>query len=1051
MFEQNDQYLIFPYNESEPSSPQFLLFQELLENGLADREDDKILISHQEICRLSSVDQKILTLPESYPFDIKIDSDGLFQNPDFRLKLRFFEYNHGSQIVGKRSGCIFTLTDSTQYLLSPDQYLLCEAVDEFNALPDKELSSNLIKFSEIKALSRKSAAVLDSFLEKEQILVPEKVCLKLRKGENESLEILPEIENLKEPELVKQFEEKKFDRFNEIQKSYTLTDDKGNRIRIPLSKVQQDEFRKIKRYRKNEGELKEKLIENPQQFFDPDVIDLDNFSERVIDIGFYKPQYFPFVSPYKSEWIPGIIVDKGNEKTKVSIRDSHELAELEAAYKDAVKNEESKVKFKGAEIPPGECNELIALSKKQFEHPEQPVRKTENGKKVLIIEDNLHEDKYHENKNQPIPVPEIFIHNFKQPPNLKSGIKLYEHQKEGIAWMESLLDDGYPGSLLADDMGLGKTLQILSFIDWHNTNKNPEKKPYLIVAPVSLLENWNSEYFRFFKSSLTFQYVYGFQISLDKLRDRNIFITNYETVRNHQLIFGQVDWAVVVTDEAQRIKTPGTLITNAIKALKADFKIAATGTPVENSMVDLWCIVDFIVPGLLGSAKDFAKNYQRPIRKDISDEELNQLGTRLRSEIGLYFKRRLKENVLSDLPEKIERRTEVLMPEDQKNLYIQEIRNSQGADKQQILSVILNLKKISDHPYLTEYNYREIPSEKLIRISAKLKATVEILEEIKRKNEKAIIFAEFKETQRILQKIIQEHFKLKNISILNGDTATRKGKRSQKETRQEAIDRFSDSKIGFNVIIMSQLAAGVGLNVTAANHVIHYSRHWNPAKEAQATDRAHRIGQRKTVYVYYPMAVLPDIKTFDVILDKLLLRKRNLADSAMFPSAMSDVRIEDVSEKLSFNPKDRVKEEALQLEELDQFEPYFFEAAIAAIFKKRGFKITLTPKSNDKGADIVARSEDRNLLIQVKQSGTTVNDKAVGEVLKAKGYYEWKYKEIFSLLVATNNELNSNALLIAENNQVQKFDRSDLQKFFSTNQLFFSEIREIENERCMQI
>ncbi len=1049
MIETNNQFIIFPY-DPDLTDTRSSLFHELLENGLAEKENNKILISHEEICRLSPVDQNILNLPDTYPFEIKIDPDGLLQSPDFKFKLRFFEYNNGNQLFGKREGCILTLDDEIQYLLLPDQYLLCKAVDEFNSQPGKELPTNLIELSNIKELSKKSGAILDPFLENENVIVPEKISLKLNKGTDESLEILPEIENLKDEKLVRQFEEKKFDRFNRIPATYTLTDENNNRIRIPLTEKQQDEFKKIKKYRKTSGELKQRIIKNPQEFFDPDIIDLDNFSDRVTKIGLYKPKLFPFISPYESEWIPGVIIDYGEQKTKIMVRDQDELEELESAYNDSLANNTELVTWKDVEIPVEECNALINISKKQHIRPGEPARET-GQRKVLIIEDNIYEDKFHSYKK--VPITETFIHKLEQPPSLKKEISLYEHQKEGIAWMESLFEKNYSGGLLADDMGLGKTIQILSFIDWHNSKKNPDQKPYLITAPFSLIENWQAEYDRFFQNDLKMRYFHGTgTITFEQLNRPQIVITTYETVRSskNQFIFGQVDWAVVVLDEAQKIKTPGTIITNVIKALKADFKIAATGTPVENSMIDLWCIADFVVPGLLGSAKEKSKKYQNTIRKDISDEELNLLGVQLRSEVGLYFKRRLKRDILTNLPKKTDQRKKIPMPEFQKNLYMREIQESQASDKNQVLTAIHNLKTISDHPYLMGYDFQNISSETLIETSARLKAINEILEQIRQNNEKAIIFAEFRNTQKILQKVIQDKFGLK-VSIINGETAVGgKAEDSQKETRQKAINNFSE-KPGFNVIVMSPIAAGVGLNVTSANHVIHYSRHWNPAKEAQATDRAYRIGQTKEVYVYYPIAVLPDINTFDVILDSLLLQKRNLADSAMFPSAISEVKVDDFSRELSFGPKDKLEEEPLIIEDFDRFEPHFFEAAVAALFKKKGFRVILTPNSNDKGADIVVMSEDENLLIQVKQSKNPINDNAVGEILKAKGYYGQKYKKKFSLMVATNNELNSNARVMAENNRVNSFDRSDIEEFLFNNSMFFSEIQQTENERYAQI
>ena len=1057
MENKTEQYLVF--SESiDSGSPRALLFQELLENGLAQKENEKVFIPHEEICRLSSIDQKILELPDPYPFDIRIDASGMLQDSDMQLVLGFYEYNHGNQLFGERTGCILTLEDGTEYLLSLEQYRLSEAVEEFNAIQNRDFPASLIRFSEIKQLSNKSAAILDSYLKAENIFVPEKIGLKLSKTEDGNLEILPEIESLDKSDIQKQFETK-FDTARNVRPSYTIKDEKNNRLRIPFSKKQQDGLRKIKKYRRIDGKEKEKILKKPQEIFDPDVIDLDNFSDRVIKIGLYKPRYFPFISPYKSEWIPGIIIDSGNEKRKVLVPDKEELKDLQEAHEKADSEGSENVEWKGEKIPINSAKELIDLSKKQFKNLKSPVEKAidekKNEQKVLIIIDNLYEDKYQRHKKQPVPVPETFIHNFKKPPALKKEVRLYKHQQEGIAWMESLFENKYPGGLLADDMGLGKTLQILSFIDWHNATQNKEKKPYLIVAPVTLLENWQAEFRHFFNSDIEMSSVYGSgnnQITLDNLKRRAIFLTNYESVRtrrNH-FIFGQIDWATVVLDEAQKIKTPGTLVTNAIKALKADFKIAATGTPVENSMVDLWCITDFVVPGLLGSAKNFSNRYQKPIRKNISDDELNQLGQKLRSHVGLYFKRRLKKDILVDLPEKIEQRKESIMPDYQRNIYLNAIQQERTADRNEILSTITKLKKISDHPYFIEKNCQDIPSRELIETSAKLQTTIKILKQIKVKEEKAIIFAEFRKTQAILQKVVQHIFDLKHVSIINGEMAARKGRRSQKETRQEAIDIFQ-GKIGFNVIIMSPVAAGLGLNVTGANHVIHYSRHWNPAKESQATDRAHRIGQNKNVFVYFPISVLNECKTFDVIIDNLLQQKRHLADAAMFPSAISEVNKEDFSEELSLSMEAHYKEDVLKLEDFDQFEPTFFEAAIAAIYEKKGYQVTLTPKSNDKGADIIALSENRNYLIQVKQSKSPINGNSVGEVLKAKGYYEKIYNEQFYLKVATNNELNSNAIMLADANHVEIFGRSAIQTFLKAEKLFLSEIHEIEDKRLAHI
>lgn len=356
-------------------------------------------------------------------------------------------------------------------------------------------------------------------------------------------------------------------------------------------------------------------------------------------------------------------------------------------------------------------------------------------------------------------------------------------------------------------------------------------------------------------------------------------------------------------DEAQKIKTPGTLITNASKALKADFKIAMTGTPVENTLVDIWCLMDFAVPGLLGNAKDFAKEYQNPLSDESTD--IKSLTEKLRSNIGDFILRRYKKDVV-DLPNKHDNeksRIKREMPSIQLNRYKQEIEMAndselEGVEKRnQKLKSLWAIRDISDHPYLLESQILKFSTEELISSSSKLQITVGILVDIKSKNEKVIVFADRRETQKMLQKVVYDTFGI-FTSIINGDTPTTKQLEGKsKFSRQQTIDRFQLEE-GFNVIIMSPIAAGVGLNVTKANHIIHYTRHWNPAKEEQATDRAYRIGQQKDVFVYYPMAIFPDnmkddegkrLKSFDEILDKLLNNKKALASNTLFPTEQAEL------------------------------------------------------------------------------------------------------------------------------------------------------------------
>lgn len=546
---------------------------------------------------------------------------------------------------------------------------------------------------------------------------------------------------------------------------------------------------------------------------------------------------------------------------------------------------------------------LAQTAEKQLKDPSQPAKvESENGneaRNVLIIEENAEELGFAVKERT---IEKGDKYTLFTDPFLQEGFSLKDHQKEGVAWLQHLYKSKASGCLMADDMGLGKTLQILYFIDWHS-RKYANHKPYLIVAPISLLENWKNEYERFFMqprmkiNMLTSKDVTRkFNKSIvDKMQKMDIILTNYESLRISQLNFCAVEFDVVALDEAQKIKSPGTLVTNAAKALKCNFKIAMTGTPVENSLLDLWCIMDFCVPGLLGNAKAFAAQYQNPLKKE--DTDIVALGNEVHDKLGVYFMRRLKKDAAKDLPDKIELKEKVLMPPVQKETYASVVNDYTSGIQPNMLVTIMHLREVSEHPYLYDSTLLNHETDEIVETSARLQATIKFLDEIKKKEEKVIIFVERKETQKMLQKLCLERYGI-ITKIINGDTPSIvKRNMPNKQSRQSSIDEFQ-AVDGFNVIIMSPVAAGMGLNVTAANHVIHYSRHWNPAKENQATDRAYRIGQTKDVFVYYPMAVRTDIKSFDETLDDLLSRKTSLATSTIFPTERVEVKQEELGQML---------------------------------------------------------------------------------------------------------------------------------------------------------
>ena len=424
-------------------------------------------------------------------------------------------------------------------------------------------------------------------------------------------------------------------------------------------------------------------------------------------------------------------------------------------------------------------------------------------------------------------------------PTFKAILRPY--QERGVAWL-SFLDSLRFGMCLADDMGLGKTVQILALL--HSRKSSNKKGASLIVVPASLLSNWQSEIFRF---APDLKYVIAHPSGRDagsvQSKDKSEFdsldlvITTYAMVQRYAWLYTH-EWQYVILDEAQAIKNPGAKQTKAVKQLKAENRIIMTGTPVENKLSDLWSLFDFLNPGLLGSAKEFARFTKGLV------EHPDGYG-RLRKVIGPYILRRLKtdKSVISDLPDKVEMKTWATLCRRQALLYQKQVddlrRTVESAEgiqrKGVILSALLKLKQICNHPdqYAGSGSYDEGESGKFQRLR-------EICETIHEKRERVLVFTQFREITGPLHQFLSGIFERQGL-VLHGGTAVGK--------RKELVDRFQgDDYVPY--MVLSLKAGGVGLNLTAANHVIHFDRWWNPAVENQATDRAFRIGQKKKVIVH---------------------------------------------------------------------------------------------------------------------------------------------------------------------------------------------------------
>ena len=666
-------------------------------------------------------------------------------------------------------------------------------------------------------------------------------------------------------------------------------------------------------------ELKSDLEEIRQHEDDlqaKNVLDLNNYSDRVIGIGEAEKLSSEAIQKDsgESEWLPQNLIDGSADLSQFTSDNTDATTELlEQRIQHAEAEGESFVIHpdSNVSIPLDDAKKLLNdLRDSKSDDPaendieqEQPEADETKKKSTLLIANNIDEADFTKKRAETLTFDESSSPQARLPSSFRSQeFSLKKHQEYGIAWLQNLYQYAptqVSGCLLADDMGLGKTLQLLCFIGEYLETAE-DKKPALVVAPVSLLENWESEINRFFSAK------FGKVLSLygDNLKQRkipkhlispqlrndygitnllednwlggaDIVLTTYETMRDLEFSLGRVDWSIMICDEAQKIKVPTAMVTKAAKAQKADFKIACTGTPVENSLVDLWCLFDFIQENLMGSLSEFNKEYRRPIEK--KDDEDNAIIDELRQLIEPQVLRRMKHDV-AELPAKHEINDckNIEISTLQRTLYKQVSNDyrslSEQGHKGVMLKALHDMRMICAHPL----NFQE---KATIKDSPKAEWLINTLETIKQKNEKVIIFTEFRAIQVFLKRLLLERFGL-NVTTVNGDSNTnsRVGL-----TRQGIIDKFQETN-GFNVIILSTVAVGFGVNIQKANHVIHYTRSWNPAKEDQATDRAYRIGQDKEVYVYYPSISADDFETFEIKLDKLLSSKRSLADDMLKPN-----------------------------------------------------------------------------------------------------------------------------------------------------------------------
>ncbi|MBA3440241.1 MAG: DEAD/DEAH box helicase, partial [Pyrinomonadaceae bacterium] len=451
------------------------------------------------------------------------------------------------------------------------------------------------------------------------------------------------------------------------------------------------------------------------------------------------------------------------------------------------------------------------------------------------------------------------------PDNFQGTLRPY--QVRGFSWLGFLRQWGL-GACLADDMGLGKTPQTLALIqsDWQLAMSH---RPTLVVCPMSVVGNWQKEAARF-TPDLPVMVHHGLTRAkgkdFKKAAEKNVLVlSSYALLHRDFEFLKEVEWAGVILDEAQNIKNAQTKQAQAARALSADYRVALTGTPVENNVGDLWSIMEFLNPGFLGTQAEFKRNYFLPIQTN-RDEEAT---TRLKRLTGPFILRRLKtdKTIIRDLPEKMEMKVFCTLTKEQASLYAAVVKDASEAldategiqRKGVVLATLTKLKQVCNHPaqFLGDNSSVAGRSGKLARLA-------EMLEEVLSTGERALVFTQFTEMGQIIRRHLQEMFG-HEVLFLHGAVP--------KKQRDRMVMRFQSDNGGPRIFLLSLKAGGTGLNLTAANHVFHFDRWWNPAVENQATDRAFRIGQKKNVQVHKYICA----GTLEEKIDEMIERKQEMA------------------------------------------------------------------------------------------------------------------------------------------------------------------------------
>lgn len=1018
------------------------------------------------------------------PLTLELESTRWLGSPDFAYRYRF--YRGSTPVAVERRGCFIAVRDEI-FRLDVDCFSLIEAIDQFNGTQSEvRADTALLQFSRIKGLATAIGAKLDKYLSAERVLLPSKLGVDIVPEPDGRISFVPKIEGVPQVAMTRAFFAS-----DDIESVYAVDDESGGRVRVIFDDAQQEVLRRVQRVRHLGGHAKTEVMRNPASVFDGVSGQVEYaFGPRVTGVGDFPFTVRPYmdartgifddippaVAPTHDYGIECRYSDGTSERVQFSSRE--ELLQFRSHVADANSRGVATVDLRGktitvdSELASG-LDDLIAMG---GDKPKRVAEPQHSGKYVLIYTNESQLD--YEAQGTPLQVscspilPKTFVAEPKQ------------HQVTGYEWLRRNYERNRTGCLLADDMGLGKTLQVLVFLaslvesgalsdDGHNAEL-PPWNPILVVAPVILIENgtWQSDMQSFFRAEGTIfepllvlhgatlknyrnRAVEGREtnigqpaLRLEELRKFKIVLTNYETVVNYQHSFARVHWTAVVTDEAQEYKTASTKVSHALKALNTNFRIACTGTPVETRLFDIWNIFDFLEPGsLLGSAADFRKTYE----PSVQDVNLPKLKERLRlGTPDAHLLRRNKSDVL-ELPTKHEHYLDSELSQAQVNWHLDLLnRRSANARESHPFSILHNLMRVYQHPNLMP-PFDPPSAEEAIRSCPKLASVVKCLQDIRHNSEKALIFTRSIDMQQLLALTLEHVFGFR-IHIVNGATGN-DVRHGVNNSRRAIVDAFRKSS-GFNVLILSPDVAGIGLTITEANHVIHYGRWWNPAKESQATDRVYRIGQTKPVHVYYPVAKHPhgSFASFDEKLDALLTKRKQLAADFLAPLPSEEDLQRELLTSLGVSGQPVPSEQILTEADLTKMTWDRFESLVALIEEKHGRETWLSPKSGDGGIDVFARFGSEIRLIQCKHTQWTnaVERDVVVELISSCDAFRATAKLTgftFKPVLVTNTAVPRGVVDFAFSRDVEVISGSTFHSYLGNIQCSRAEVEEVERRR----